>query len=205
MLLIIIPARNEAENLEDILKYFKNGMNKIHYEILLINDYSCSYDIQKYSKNRGTLLRGKLSGWVVPLRSQNPSTLPCESRPTSLRYQWFFAVYEIAQTRCLFSTTKMGEENIENGRGCPWRQVALYNQHLVINNLLEVLSIATTRTFAFTLRKQSYTASYTLRRKTNNKQTYWFLLGRSFIERLMEQSVPITKQTILMKGETKWK
>ena len=47
MLSIIIPARNEAENLEDILKYFKNGMNKINYEILLINDYSIDNTFEK--------------------------------------------------------------------------------------------------------------------------------------------------------------
>ena len=40
MLSIIIPARNESDNLEDILNYFKNGMGTINYEIILINDFS---------------------------------------------------------------------------------------------------------------------------------------------------------------------
>ena len=45
MLSIIIPARNEAENLEDILNYFVNGLNNIDYELLLINDYSIDRDL----------------------------------------------------------------------------------------------------------------------------------------------------------------
>ena len=40
MLSIIIPARNESDNLEDILNYFKNGMGTINYELILINDFS---------------------------------------------------------------------------------------------------------------------------------------------------------------------
>ena len=40
MLSIIIPARNESDNLEDILNYFKNGMGTINYEIIFINDFS---------------------------------------------------------------------------------------------------------------------------------------------------------------------
>ena len=40
MLSIIIPARNESDNLEDILNYFKNGMGTINYEVILINDFS---------------------------------------------------------------------------------------------------------------------------------------------------------------------
>ena len=40
MLSIIIPARNESDNLQDILNYFKNGMETINYEVILINDFS---------------------------------------------------------------------------------------------------------------------------------------------------------------------
>ena len=40
MLSIIIPARNESNNLEDILKYFTESMGKIEYEVILINDFS---------------------------------------------------------------------------------------------------------------------------------------------------------------------
>ena len=40
MLSIIIPAKNESDNLQDILNYFKNGMETINYEVILINDFS---------------------------------------------------------------------------------------------------------------------------------------------------------------------
>ena len=40
MLSIIIPARNEADNLEDILDYFDNNIKNIAYEVVLINDFS---------------------------------------------------------------------------------------------------------------------------------------------------------------------
>jgi dolichol-phosphate mannosyltransferase len=40
MLSIIIPARNEAENLQDIFDYFNLELAKMDYEVLLINDFS---------------------------------------------------------------------------------------------------------------------------------------------------------------------
>ena len=40
MLSIIIPARNEADNLEDILNYFKEKLKSVEFELLLINDFS---------------------------------------------------------------------------------------------------------------------------------------------------------------------
>ena len=40
MLSIIIPARNEADNLEDILKYFENNLLEVDFEALIINDFS---------------------------------------------------------------------------------------------------------------------------------------------------------------------
>lgn len=40
MLSIIIPARNEAENLQDILDYFHSKLKNIDFEVLLINDFS---------------------------------------------------------------------------------------------------------------------------------------------------------------------
>ncbi len=40
MLSIIIPARNEAENLQDILDYFNNNLSKVDHEVILINDFS---------------------------------------------------------------------------------------------------------------------------------------------------------------------
>ena len=40
MLSIIIPARNESDNLQDIFNYFTDGMETINYEVILINDFS---------------------------------------------------------------------------------------------------------------------------------------------------------------------
>ena len=40
MLSIIIPARNEAENLQDILDYFNNNLSNVDHEVILINDFS---------------------------------------------------------------------------------------------------------------------------------------------------------------------
>ena len=40
MLSIIIPARNEAENLQDILDYFNNNLSHVDHEVILINDFS---------------------------------------------------------------------------------------------------------------------------------------------------------------------
>ncbi len=40
MLSILIPARNETDNLKDILDYFKKGMANENYEVILINDFS---------------------------------------------------------------------------------------------------------------------------------------------------------------------
>ena len=38
MLSIIIPARNEAENIQDILDYFDSKLKIIDFEVVLIND-----------------------------------------------------------------------------------------------------------------------------------------------------------------------
>ena len=40
MLSIIVPAKNERENLEDILNYFNKNLSSLDFEVLLINDYS---------------------------------------------------------------------------------------------------------------------------------------------------------------------
>jgi len=40
MLSIIIPARNEAENLQDILDYFNSNLSNVDHEVILINDFS---------------------------------------------------------------------------------------------------------------------------------------------------------------------
>ena len=40
MLSIIIPVRNEYENLDEIERQFSTNFSKIHHEVILINDYS---------------------------------------------------------------------------------------------------------------------------------------------------------------------
>ena len=50
MLSIIIPARNEADNLEDILVYFSTNLKNIEFELLLINDFSDDETLVKAQK-----------------------------------------------------------------------------------------------------------------------------------------------------------
>lgn len=50
MLSIIIPARNEADNLEDILKYFEENLLDIDFEVLLVNDFSDDETLSKAKK-----------------------------------------------------------------------------------------------------------------------------------------------------------
>lgn len=40
MLSIIIPARNEADNLRDIFNYFNTKLVNVNFEVLIINDFS---------------------------------------------------------------------------------------------------------------------------------------------------------------------
>ena len=40
MLSIIIPVKNESENLKDITDYFVNNLNDLEFELLIVNDYS---------------------------------------------------------------------------------------------------------------------------------------------------------------------
>ena len=47
MLSIIIPAKNEAENLQDILMYFSKNLSNIDYEVILINDFSNDNTLNK--------------------------------------------------------------------------------------------------------------------------------------------------------------
>ena len=47
MLSIIIPAKNESDNLEDIFKYFSNGLREVKYEVILINDFSTDDTLEK--------------------------------------------------------------------------------------------------------------------------------------------------------------
>ena len=50
MLSIIIPARNESDNLKDILDYFTKNLNDIEYEVVLINDFSNDDTFDKCKK-----------------------------------------------------------------------------------------------------------------------------------------------------------
>ena len=47
MLSIIIPARNESDNLKDILDYFTKNLIDIEYEVVLINDFSSDDTLDK--------------------------------------------------------------------------------------------------------------------------------------------------------------
>ena len=47
MLSIIIPVKNEYENLEAIDSQFRNNFDNINYEVLLINDFSEDNTLQK--------------------------------------------------------------------------------------------------------------------------------------------------------------
>ena len=40
MLSILVPVRNESENLEGIFEYFEENIKNLNYEVLLINDFS---------------------------------------------------------------------------------------------------------------------------------------------------------------------
>ena len=50
MLSIIIPAKNEADNLGDILDYFKNKLSNTNFELILINDFSDDETLSKAKK-----------------------------------------------------------------------------------------------------------------------------------------------------------
>ena len=40
MLSIIVPVRNESENLDEVYNYFTQNLQKVDYEVLIINDFS---------------------------------------------------------------------------------------------------------------------------------------------------------------------
>ena len=50
MLSIIIPARNEADSLEDIVNYFEENLLEVDFEVLLINDFSDDETLSKAKK-----------------------------------------------------------------------------------------------------------------------------------------------------------
>ena len=50
MLSIIIPLRNEIENLDSIKESFSKSLAEIKYEVLFINDFSTDGTLQKANK-----------------------------------------------------------------------------------------------------------------------------------------------------------
>ena len=50
MLSIIIPLRNEIENLDSIKESFSKSLGEIKYEVLFINDFSTDGTLQKANK-----------------------------------------------------------------------------------------------------------------------------------------------------------
>mgnify|MGYP001361889519 CR=1 FL=1 len=47
MLSIIVPVRNESDNLEDIYNYFTKNLKNLSYEVLIINDFSADNTLEK--------------------------------------------------------------------------------------------------------------------------------------------------------------
>ena len=47
MLSIIVPVRNESENLTGVFEYFSKNLNDLNYEVLLINDFSKDDTLKK--------------------------------------------------------------------------------------------------------------------------------------------------------------
>ena len=47
MLSIIIPVRNESDNLNDILEYYSNNLLDFNHEILIVNDFSQDDTLKK--------------------------------------------------------------------------------------------------------------------------------------------------------------
>ena len=47
MLSIIIPVRNESDNLEAIMDYYLKNLNSLDYEVLIINDFSKDNTLEK--------------------------------------------------------------------------------------------------------------------------------------------------------------
>ena len=50
MLSIIVPVRNESENLDEVYNYFTQNLQKVDYEVLIINDFSEDDTFEKAKK-----------------------------------------------------------------------------------------------------------------------------------------------------------
>ena len=67
MLSIIIPVRNESDNLKDLINYYSNKLQNINYEVLIINDFSDDDTLDKanslsYENKRFKVLDNKKKG-----------------------------------------------------------------------------------------------------------------------------------------------
>ena len=47
MLSIIIPVRNESDNLEHIMDHYSKNLRSLDYEVLIINDFSKDNTLEK--------------------------------------------------------------------------------------------------------------------------------------------------------------
>ena len=47
MLSVIIPVKNESDNLAGLMEYYSKNLNNIDYEILIINDFSSDDTLEK--------------------------------------------------------------------------------------------------------------------------------------------------------------
>ena len=50
MLSIIVPVRNESENLDEVFNYFNKNLKNIKFEVIFVNDFSSDETFQKASE-----------------------------------------------------------------------------------------------------------------------------------------------------------
>ena len=78
MLSILIPVRNESDNLKDLINYYSDKLQHINYEVLIINDFSDDDTLDKanslsYENKKFKVLNNKKKGLggAVNLESKN--------------------------------------------------------------------------------------------------------------------------------------
>ena len=47
MLTIVVPVRNESENLRGVFSYFNDNLQKVNFEVIFINDFSSDNTLKK--------------------------------------------------------------------------------------------------------------------------------------------------------------
>ena len=67
MLSILIPVRNESDNLKGLINYYSNKLQHINYEALIINDFSDDDTLEKanslsYENKKFKVLNNKKKG-----------------------------------------------------------------------------------------------------------------------------------------------